>query len=62
MYPKIYKKEKTKKGFCIKSQKPLVLLGGGVWESNPPGRALPTHTGFEVRAQHQLKRTSESTR
>ncbi len=32
--------------------------GGGVCESNTPGPALPTPTGFEVRAQHQLKLAS----
>jgi hypothetical protein len=31
----------------------LKLIGGSAWESNPPGRVLAPHTGFEVREAHQ---------
>ncbi len=27
--------------------------GGSAWESNPPGKFLTPHTGFEDRAAHQ---------
>ncbi len=29
------------------------LNGGSAWESNPPGKFLTPHTGFEDRAAHQ---------
>jgi hypothetical protein len=28
-------------------------FGGSAWESNPPGKFLTPHTGFEDRAAHQ---------
>jgi hypothetical protein len=29
------------------------MFGGSAWESNPPGKFLTPHTGFEDRAAHQ---------
>ena len=29
------------------------VIGGNMWESNPPGRFLATHNGFEDRGAHQ---------
>ena len=29
------------------------VFGGNMWESNPPGRLLATHNGFEDRGAHQ---------
>jgi hypothetical protein len=30
-----------------------LVIGGSAWESNPPGKFLTPHTGFEDRAAHQ---------
>ena len=47
------------KGERVGGRKPMAcakclkLNGGSAWESNPPGRVLAPHTGFEVREAHQ---------
>ncbi len=37
-----------------------LLIGGNVWESNPPGVGLARDNGFEARERHQFPVHSHS--
>src|SRR5438128_3054675 len=38
----------------------IVVVGGSVWESNPPPACLEPDTGFEVREAHRVPRRFRS--